>query len=229
MSLLRIDRLEKTFFSGGHSERVLDRLSLELQPGERVALLGPSGSGKTTLLNLIAGLERPDRGEICLADLAYADLDENGMARLRREKLGVVFQFFNLVPTLTVLENLLLPLSLVGRTGGQACARRLLAEVGLADREGRFPDELSGGEQQRVAICRALVHAPALVLADEPTGNLDNRTADEVITLLLGQVGARGQALLLVTHNEAYAARADRVLRLHEGQLQAEAPEPSPC
>ena len=193
--------------------RVFHEVSLELGAGEFVALLGESGVGKSTLLNCIAGLDSADGGRVAVAGRDLAALDEAGRARLRREQLGFVFQAFHVLPHLTVAENVALPLLLLNRPD-PARVDALLASVGLGGLGARYPAQLSGGQLQRVAIARAVVHAPALILADEPTGNLDPETAERVLGVLLAQVREAGAACLLVTHSEAAAARADRVLRL---------------
>ncbi|RMG97304.1 MAG: ABC transporter ATP-binding protein, partial [Candidatus Dadabacteria bacterium] len=187
-------------------------------PGEVVAVVGRSGSGKTTLLNLVAGLDRPDRGTVRVAGQDLRALGEHGRTRLRRERLGFVFQFFNLLPTLTARENVLLALELRGRADPRR-ADEALEAVGLADKAHRYPHELSGGEQQRVAVARALVKDPAAILADEPTGNLDTRTGDEVLALLCRAARDRGAALVMATHSERAARAADRVLRMADGRL----------
>jgi putative ABC transport system ATP-binding protein len=201
---------------------VLRNVDLRVEPGQAVVLLGRSGSGKSTLLNLIGGLEAPDRGDILLAGRSLTAMSERDRTRYRRQAIGVVFQAFNLVPTLTVEENLLLPLELKDRVTpeGRKRARDLLAEVGLADRGGAFPDVLSGGEQQRVAVARALVHDPVLVLADEPTGNLDADTGTQVMGLLERLTRRAGKTLILVTHGPDLARFADRFLLVQGGALQ---------
>ncbi len=190
-----------------------------MRSGERVAVLGPSGSGKSTLLNLVSGIDLADEGTVRVGGTELSQLDERERTLFRRKHVGFVFQFFNLLPTLTVLENLLLPLELAGATGEETRARALLDAVGLSDREGSFPDRLSGGEQQRIAIARALVHEPSLLLADEPTGNLDAETGDRVVRLLDDLVVEAGATLLVVTHSRELAARMDRVLRVEHGEL----------
>jgi putative ABC transport system ATP-binding protein len=187
-----------------------------------VALLGPSGSGKSTLLNLVSGIDTPDAGSIDIDGVRVTDLDERERTLFRRRHIGFVFQFFNLLPTLTVEENLLLPLELKGRLDAAARrrARELLEHVGLADRAATFPDRLSGGEQQRIALARALVHEPALILADEPTGNLDPATGEKMLDLLDRLVRDAGRTLLVVTHSRELAAHADRVLRIVDGRLE---------
>jgi len=200
---------------------ILDGLSLAVEPGAVVAIVGESGTGKSTLLNLIAGLESPDAGRIELAATDLAALDDDARTRLRRQAIGFVFQAFHIIPHLTALENTVLPLVLqgVGVRERVARAHRMLEAVGLGDRSHSMPRELSGGELQRVAIARALVHRPALVLADEPTGNLDPDTAQSVLALLAASARADNAATIVVTHSEAAAQTADRVLRLARGQL----------
>ena len=192
---------------------VFHDVSLALGAGEFVALLGESGVGKSTLLNCIAGLDRADCGQVLLDDTDIATLDESGTARLRRERLGFVFQAFHVLPHLTVAENVSLPLRLLGRAHAQA-TQAMLEAVGLGDLAARLPAQLSGGQLQRVAIARAVVHSPGLILADEPTGNLDPETAARVLGVLRAQVRHAGAACLLVTHSVVAAAHADRVLRL---------------
>ena len=192
---------------------VFSGVQLQLQPGEFVALLGESGVGKSTLLNCIAGLDEADAGHITLAGIDVRALPEPGRARLRREKLGFVFQAFHLLPHLSVAENVALPLLLLGRPDDER-VDELLSAVGLAGLGGRSPAQLSGGQLQRVALARALVHRPALILADEPTGNLDPATAERMLDVMVAQVRQEHAACLLVTHSAAAAARADRVLRL---------------
>lgn len=200
---------------------VLDGASAEVDRGEFVVLLGPSGSGKSTLLNLVSGIDTPDGGWVEIDGVRLTTLNERERTLFRRTRVGFVFQFFNLLPTLTVEENLLLPLELKGRLDGaaRARARELLETVGLGDRGSSFPDRLSGGEQQRVALARALVHEPALILADEPTGNLDPATGGRVLDLLDTLVRDAGRTLLAVTHSRELAAHADRVLRIEGGRL----------
>jgi putative ABC transport system ATP-binding protein len=201
---------------------VLKGVDLEVQRGEHIALLGQSGSGKSTLLHLIAALDAPSTGSIRFEDIDLGALGEPGRSLWRRRHVGFVYQFINLLPTLTVLENVLLPLELNGAAGNPAAAygKELLSEVGLAERAGAYPDRLSGGEQQRVAIVRALVHQPTLVLADEPTGNLDAETGEAVLNLLDRLVKRQGHTLLMVTHSPEVALRADRIVRLSDGRLQ---------
>lgn len=212
LPMLEIDSLSRSF----NGRRVLAEVSLRLAPGEYVAIVGESGVGKSTLLNLIAGLDRPDAGRVLLDGCDYAALDEDGLTRLRRDRLGFVFQAFHVLPHLTVLQNVALPLWLQGvdNAAAEAPARALLEAVGLGERAGSWPRELSGGEMQRVAIARALVHGPRLVLADEPTGNLDPANGARVLALLGERVRSAGAIGILVTHSLEAAATADRVLRL---------------
>jgi putative ABC transport system ATP-binding protein len=202
---------------------VLEQLQLEVGSGEYIAIVGESGSGKSTLLNLIAGLDRPDAGSVIIDGADIAHMHDDARTLTRRAKLGFVFQAFHVLPHLSVLQNVTLPLVLLGEMpeAREQRARELLAEVGLAGREDSMPRELSGGELQRVAVARALVHRPALVLADEPTGNLDPDTATVVLDLLAREIRGRRAAGVLVTHSEAAAATADRVLRLDHGRLVA--------
>jgi putative ABC transport system ATP-binding protein len=213
--------LRKTYHEGGRTLTVLDGASARIAAGERVAVLGPSGSGKSTLLNLISGIDLPDHGSVSFGDVDLTALGERDRTLFRRRHVGFVFQFFNLLPTLTVLENLLLPLELAGGydADGEIRVRALLERVGLAGRERAFPDRLSGGEQQRVAIARALAHRPDLLLADEPTGNLDEDMAASVAGLLDDLVRTQGATLVVVTHSRELAERMDRLLRIDHGRL----------
>ncbi len=219
--LVRLHGLTKTYREGEHERTVLRGVDAAIAPGALVVLLGRSGSGKSTLLNLISGIDRPDAGEVVVDGTNLTRLDEQARTRFRRAHIGFVFQAFNLIPTLTVEENVLLPLELNGRNDPAARQRALafLDEVGLADRAGSFPDRLSGGEQQRVAIARALAHAPRLVLADEPTGNLDYRTGRRVMDLLHRLVRRTGTTMLVATHDRDFLDAADRIFTLHDGRL----------
>ncbi len=210
-------------FSGPEGEIALfDGLHLSIAPGETVAILGASGSGKSTLLGLLAGLDVPSSGRVFLDGEELTALDEDARARRRALKLGFVFQSFHLLPTLTALENVMLPLELLGGEADAASrAAAALAEVGLAQRLRHYPQQLSGGEQQRVAIARAFVTAPKLLLADEPTGNLDHHTGHKIADLLFGLNAERGTTLVMVTHDRELAARCGRVLRLQDGRLEA--------
>ena len=217
--MIRLRNVSMQYALADSHVRVLDEVSLDVARGERIAITGPSGSGKTTLLLLLGGLERPTSGSVELDGQRLERLGADALADLRRDRIGIVFQSFHLVPSLNALENVALPLEIAGRTGARLRARELLEAVGLAARMAHYPSQLSGGEQQRVAIARALAHSPKLVLADEPTGNLDDRTGEAVAQLLFSLSEREGGALLLVTHNAALAARCDRVLRLHGGRL----------
>jgi putative ABC transport system ATP-binding protein len=219
--LIRLDRISKSFEEAGRQRVVLHEVSAEFAPGEFVVLIGKSGSGKSTLLNLVSGIDTPTSGEVWVGGKALTRLAERERTLFRREQIGFIFQFFNLVQTLTVLENLLLPLELNGRTsaGDRAHALSLLEQVGLADRRDTYPDRLSGGEQQRIAVARALVHDPLLVLADEPTGNLDVDTGKQVLELLDTLTRRAGKNLLMVTHSPDVVGLADRAFRISEGHL----------
>lgn len=218
---VKIDRLTKSYTEGGKSRRVLDEVTLEIAAGEFFVMLGKSGSGKSTLLNLVSGIDKPDSGQISIGDTNITRLDERRQTLFRRDHIGIVFQFFNLIPTLTVIENITLPLELRGdaRRAADLAARTLLERVGLENRADAFPDQLSGGEQQRVALARALVHQPVLVLADEPTGNLDEATGKLVLDLLLDLTCRAGKTLIMATHNPEIVPLADRVGRVHDGKL----------
>jgi putative ABC transport system ATP-binding protein len=216
------EALEQTYLSGGRPLTVLRQIKLVIEPQEFVALTGPSGSGKTTLLGLLAGLDLPTKGVVRLDGENLRGLSEDTRARLRAEKVGFVFQTFQLLPTLTALENVLVPIELRDRGDGraaQARARDLLAQVGLADRLHHYPAQLSGGEQQRVGIARAFAGAPRILFADEPTGSLDAETGRTVIDLLVRLNQQAGTTLMLVTHDPALAARARRVIRLAGGTI----------
>jgi len=198
---------------------ILHEVSFDIAAGESVAVVGASGSGKSTLLSLLAGLDTPGSGQVVLDGEAMSALDEDGRARVRGEKVGFVFQNFQLLPALTALENVMLPLELRGDAEVEAPARAMLEAVGLGERLGHYPRQLSGGEQQRVALARAFVTGPSLLFADEPTGNLDTRTGQVVIDQLFAMNAKAGTTLVLVTHDEALAARCGRVLRLEGGRL----------
>ncbi|XWX03854.1 ABC transporter ATP-binding protein [Aggregatilineales bacterium SYSU G02658] len=221
MALVEIDGLVKRYNEGGRERLVLDQVDLRIEEGEFFVMLGKSGSGKSTLLNMISAIDRADAGRIRINGTEITALSEQAQTLFRRDHIGIVFQFFNLIPTLTVLENITLPRELAGvdRRQAQQRARDLLARVGLANRADAYPDKLSGGEQQRVAIARALAHEPLLVLADEPTGNLDEETGESVLRLLLELTRDAGRTLIMATHNPEIVPLADRVARLHEGQL----------
>jgi putative ABC transport system ATP-binding protein len=231
--IIRLDQLSKDYIEAGKRHNVLNELNRQFYEGDFVCLLGKSGSGKSTLLNLISGIDKPTGGEVFIREtdredgdsgeareVAIAALSDQERTLFRRRNIGIIFQFFNLIPTLTVLENVTLPIELAGgRADATAHALDLLDRVGLADRIDTYPDKLSGGEQQRVAIARALAHDPLLILADEPTGNLDEDTGESVLTLLLELTRDAGKTLFMATHAPDVARQADRVLHLDHGKL----------
>ena len=216
--VLEARQLAKTYETGGAKVLGLRGVDISIERGEFVAIMGPSGCGKSTLLNLLAGLDRPTAGEVWLDGERIDGLSETDLARLRRRKVGFVFQFFNLVPTLSAVENVELPLLLVGRRRRKArqAANELMSDLGISGKEEAAPAELSGGEQQRVALARALANRPDIVLADEPTGNLDSAAARDVLGLFR-EAQSRGQTLLLVTHDASVASAAERVITLRDG------------
>ena len=228
--LIRLADVWKSYREGDRERVVLREASLLVARGEWLFLLGRSGSGKSTLLNLISGIDLPDRGVVEIDGIALTKLSERDRTLFRREKIGFVFQFFNLIPTLTVIENVLLPLELTGRFTAEERrrAQELLDRVGLADRGDSYPERLSGGEQQRVAVARALIHQPLLVLADEPTGNLDTETGRHVLELFTSLVRSTGATLVLVTHSSEVAAYADRTMSISDGRLE-ELPREEPA
>jgi len=204
---------------GAARVHVLKDIDLQIRRGEAIGLLGPSGSGKSTLLMVTAGLERPDGGSVVVAGVALGRMGEDALARFRAWNIGMVFQSFHLIPTMTALENVAVPLELAGMRDAEERAAGELAAVGLTERHNHYPAELSGGEQQRVALARALAPNPAILIADEPTGNLDETTGAEIIELLFAGHAQRGSTLLLVTHDRALTARCDRVVRLRSGRI----------
>jgi putative ABC transport system ATP-binding protein len=218
-AMVQIRNLHKSYEEGGKMRDILAGVDMDIDEGEFFVLLGKSGSGKSTLLNLISGIDLADSGEVWVNGIDITQLNDYQLTLFRREQIGIIFQFFNLIPTLTVLENITLPLELRGTKAGERRAQALLERVELADRADAFPDKLSGGEQQRVAIARALAHEPALVLADEPTGNLDEETGQQVLALLLELTRDAGKTLVMATHNPDIVPLADRVCRIHEGKL----------
>jgi putative ABC transport system ATP-binding protein len=217
--MIELHGVSKSVPSGAGTLTILHPLDLTFQAGRVIAITGPSGSGKSTLLGLIAGLDAPSEGRIVIDGAEITALDEDGLARLRGAKIGFVFQFFHLLPSLTALENVLVPLEIAGARDGLRRADALLAEVGLSERRHHYPSQLSGGEQQRVAIARALANDPPILLADEPTGNLDSATGHQVIELLLGINKARKTTLVLVTHDPELAAVADVTVALRDGRV----------
>ena len=217
--MIRVRDVVMRLPSGGRSLTILDGITLDVAAGEILAITGPSGSGKSTLLGLVAGLDRPSAGSIVVAGIDITRLDEDALARFRRETLGYVFQSYHLIPTLTAVENVAVPLEIAGTPNALARARALLDDVGLGDRGHHYPVQLSGGEQQRAALARAVALEPGLLLADEPTGNLDSATGTRIIELLLELKRRRGATLVLVTHDEALARHADRVVTLRDGRV----------
>jgi putative ABC transport system ATP-binding protein len=217
--MVSVRALTMRLASGGRPLTILDSVTLDVQRGDAVAVIGPSGSGKSTLLGLIAGLDTPTDGTITVGGVDITRLGESALARFRRETIGYVFQSYHLIPTLTAAENVAVPLELAGERRVAARARALLEQVGLADRTHHYPVQLSGGEQQRVALARAVALDPPLLLADEPTGNLDSSTGAAIIELLFALNRERGSTLLLVTHDAALAERADRVVSLRDGRV----------
>ncbi|MBI3887305.1 MAG: ABC transporter ATP-binding protein [Opitutae bacterium] len=221
-AILKVDRLTKTYATAAGPLTVLHEVSFALEAGGTCAVVGPSGSGKTTLLGLCAGLDRPSGGSVQLAGREIGGLDEDGRARVRNESVGFVFQNFQLVPTLTALENVLVPLELRGETGREPEATALLERVGLGARLDHYPVKLSGGEQQRVALARAFINRPRILFCDEPTGNLDGDTAHAMTDLIFGLNRERGTTLVLVTHDLDLARRTQRILRLRSGAVVAD-------
>jgi putative ABC transport system ATP-binding protein len=214
---------------GAARVHILKNIELQIRSGEAVGFIGPSGSGKSTLLMVMAGLERPDTGSVIVAGANLGALDEDALARFRGRNVGIVFQSFHLIPTMTALENVAVPLELAGAADASLRAEHELHAVGLADRLGHYPAELSGGEQQRVALARALAPSPAILVADEPTGNLDEATGKQIVDLLFAGHAERGSTLVLVTHDPMLAGRCDRVVRLRSGRITETALEAAPA
>ena len=221
MSIIKLENVTKSY-GDGDTVFALNGVNLEIERGERVAIMGQSGSGKSTLLNLVCGLDRPSSGVVFFDDKSLAGLDDDDLTRLRREKIGMIFQTFNLLPILTAIENVALPLRLQGSGSRDAeqQAAAMLRRVGLTERHNNRPDEMSGGERQRVAIARALICGPPVLLADEPTGNLDSRTGDEVLGLMDDLHNEFNTTIVLVTHNELAADRCERRITLLDGQIE---------
>ena len=225
MSLIQAENLTKVYGKGDTAVTALDHVNLSVNMGEFVAVMGPSGCGKSTLLHLLGGLDRPTEGSVSIDGQPVAKMSDNAITQLRRRKIGFVFQFFNLIPILSSVENAALPLLLDGTSSSQAKQKAIdwLRKVGLGDRLGSRPDQLSAGQQQRVAIARALITEPVLVLADEPTGNLDTKSSDEIVALLQQVAKTWGRAVLMVTHDPRLAAYADRIVFLKDGTIVDEA------
>jgi putative ABC transport system ATP-binding protein len=220
--MIAINNVTMRLTAGGHAISILDEITLAIEEKQRVAIVGPSGSGKSTLLGLIAGLDRPTSGSIVIDGTDITKLSENEMARYRRRKIGYIFQSFHLIPTLTAVENVAVPLELAGDADARKQAHQLLNSVGLRERLDHYPVQLSGGEQQRVAIARAFACRPPILLADEPTGNLDTVTGRQVIDLLEGMHRDYGTTLVLVTHDQSLANRMERVIMLRDGKVESD-------
>ncbi len=218
-SVLRVEHLTKTYRSGDRTLTVLRDVSLSVHEGSRCAIVGPSGSGKTTLLGLCAGLDRPTSGSVALNGVGLNDLNEDELAQVRNQHVGFVFQTFQLIPTLTAVENVVVPIELRGESGVRRRAMELLDQVGLGDRLNHYPAQLSGGEQQRVSLARAFINQPKILFADEPTGNLDGETAEKISDLLFELNEATGTTLVLVTHNLELAQRTQRIISLKSGSI----------
>lgn len=221
MTIVHTEGLTKIYGDNSHPVYALNNISFQVQEGEFVAIMGPSGSGKSTLLHLLGGLEQPTSGQVWLRDQELSSLKDRAISRLRRQQIGFIFQFFNLIPVLTAQENVAMPLILDGVPRAEALRRaeQALQNVGLSARKSHRPSELSGGEQQRVTIARALVNDPTIILGDEPTGNLDSKTSDEVVSLLRQVVDSLGRTMVIVTHDPRVAAHADRIVFLKDGQI----------
>ncbi|MFC0240627.1 ABC transporter ATP-binding protein [Rhodopseudomonas telluris] len=221
---ISISNVNLSLGSGAARVHILKDISLRVAQGEAIGLIGPSGSGKSTLLMVMAGLERPDSGEVVVNGTAFNGLGEDALARFRGREVGIVFQSFHLIPTMTALENVAVPLELAGERDAAARAARELASVGLGERLHHYPSQLSGGEQQRVALARALAPDPAILVADEPTGNLDEATGRQIVDMLFTKHAERGMTLVLVTHDTGLAERCDRVIRLRSGRIDTTQP-----
>ncbi len=218
MNAVTVKNLSKVFRQGDESIRAVDNISFTVAPGELVAIVGQSGSGKTTLLNLIGGIEHPSSGSVEVGGMNVCTADDETLSKIRRKKIGYIFQDFNLIPILTAEENIIMPLLLDGKRPDKARLRELASFLGIEKRLKHLPGELSGGQRQRVAIARALINNPVILLADEPTGNLDKKAADEIMELLLA-VNRRGNTVLLVTHEQRYADMCGRIIKLCDGKI----------
>ena len=219
MEILRVENLSKIYGSGENEVRALDGVSFSVEKGQFLAIIGPSGSGKSTLLHILGGVDRPTSGKVFLAGQDVFEQDENHLAIFRRRQVGLIYQFYNLIPVLNVRDNITLPVLLDGRKVDEERLNELIRELNLSDRENHLPNQLSGGQQQRVSIGRALMNAPALLLADEPTGNLDSRNSQEIVALLKKANRQYAQTLIVITHDENIALQADRIISLEDGRI----------
>ncbi len=219
MEILKVENLSKIYGSGEGEVRALDGVSFSVPKGQFLAIIGPSGSGKSTLLHILGGVDRPTSGKVFLEDQDVFAQDEDHLAIFRRRQVGLIYQFYNLIPVLNVTENITLPVLLDGRKVDQNRLDELIRELNLTGREKHLPNQLSGGQQQRVSIGRALMNAPALLLADEPTGNLDSRNSQEIVSLLKKANRQYGQTLIVITHDESIALQADRIISLEDGRI----------
>ena len=219
MEILRVEHLSKIYGKGENEVRALDDVSFSVEKGQFVAIIGPSGSGKSTLLHILGGVDRPTSGKVFLEGQDVFQQNEDQLAIFRRRQVGLIYQFYNLIPVLDVAENITLPVLLDGRKVNEARLEQLLATLGLQDREKHLPNQLSGGQQQRVSIGRALMNSPAIVLADEPTGNLDTKNSQEIVELLKLSNKECGQTLIVITHDENIALQADRIIAIEDGHI----------
>lgn len=219
MEILRVENLSKIYGKGETAVKALDNVSFTVEKGEFIAVIGPSGSGKSTLLHILGGVDRPTSGKVFIENTDIYALDETRLAIFRRRQIGLIYQFYNLIPVLNVKENILLPLLLDGRRADKAELDELITTLGLADRLDYLPNQLSGGQQQRVSIGRAIISNPALMLADEPTGNLDSKNSSEIISLLRLLNQERKQTLIVITHDERIALQADRIIAIEDGRI----------
>ncbi|MBO4838640.1 MAG: ABC transporter ATP-binding protein [Lachnospiraceae bacterium] len=219
MEILKVENLSKVYGSGEGEVRALDGVSFSVEKGQFLAIIGPSGSGKSTLLHILGGVDRPTSGKVFLEDQDVFAQDEDHLAVFRRRQVGLIYQFYNLIPVLNVTENITLPVLLDGRKVDQNRLEELIRELNLTGREKHLPNQLSGGQQQRVSIGRALMNAPALLLADEPTGNLDSQNSQEIVSLLKKANRQYGQTLIVITHDESIALQADRIISLEDGRI----------
>ena len=219
MEILRVENLSKIYGSGENEVRALDGVSFSVEKGQFLAIIGPSGSGKSTLLHILGGVDRPTSGKVFLEGQDVFEQDENHLAIFRRRQVGLIYQFYNLIPVLNVRDNITLPVLLDGRKVDEERLSELIRELNLSDRENHLPNQLSGGQQQLVSIGRALMNAPALLLADEPTGNLDSRNSQEIVALLKKANRQYAQTLIVITHDENIALQADRIISLEDGRI----------